>query len=63
MSNLSRPLDSNELLYIESPNQMAAWHYREDTFRNPYIEGSNNWIDYEAERAKILAHEEKSSRY
>jgi hypothetical protein len=60
---LTRTLDSNEKLYIESPDKMAAWHYREDNFRNPFAAGCDSYLEYEQAKAKILSIEKSTSRF
>lgn len=37
-----------------SPEWQAQQDYREDCFHNPYPEGSNDWMDYEKAKQKIL---------
>jgi len=43
--------------YQPSPAFRAQTDWREDTFNNPYPEGCNDWIDYEAEKSIILGRE------
>ena len=38
----------------------AEQDYREDWFHNPYEEGSNDWMDYEAQKHRILKRLEAS---
>lgn len=40
---------------MNSAEWKAEQDYREDWFFNPYPEGSNDWMDYEAQKKRILA--------
>ena len=44
-----------------SPEQLAEKHYQEDTFRNPYAKGSDDWVKYQHQMGRILDREEQSA--